>query len=866
MSIEATDEATLQKMARSTRSLSGGKTKLLSKVASTVKFVLRANPQTADSDDPQKRKQFHRQGSNVMRVAYVGPNGQINNRATLVPKERLDAHINLDNDEDRKLVINVLLKRPHRRYDTEILFLQKAFRDLMFFQRIEKDLDDLSFKKIFGALQLEVCDAGQKLFDYGDIGKKFYIIIEGSVYILPPTEETLLAEKESKQDPKKKSITKNILKAQDLDKKRAELSRFLTDSVKEEIKHAKIHECYPGLFVLKSIGQGEGFGELAFQGNGERKRAATIICRQRTLLGVLTYDDFQSILTSLYQRKYHDKIAFFYTVDLFQHWKGDHLACLILHMEEKKFSRNQIIFKEGDDPDFLYFIHKGQVELKKKVVEPPKIVDAEEEVVLQEKTFGRRVKLIKKPESMKLAILSPGDYFGDSGFLDFKPREHTAVICSTEAVLITISRKNFMTFIKDEQTIEVLKEHSNKKNKWHEELQSNFDHVYTKAEDNAAAAVAASLDNLKISQSLSTLNVASPKSKAKKFIINSTSKLMNNMSTQIVTREVNALDKHSEFSKTVTKLQRMHRPTLSLTKLEKSISSMERDLSNENEKQFRPKGLPFMSEKKIRKKVDDTYQKHMRRIARRLKQDRDRENQERESKEATLDGRQEQEQEQKETPEKPEKQPEFNFKPRRREAFSLNQTLSLLLKTKLSPKRTTDTSLNDIETSLNSLDRHLSHNFKVSSMTLIDNIQNKPTTTTSIIDIDKPAPSTFFKQSHSKLPSPDSRLKLGDKKFYQSLNDIDFISGHGSKRADTAAMAERTSSTNRFQNKLKKMLQVQSKPEIQKIPLMKSQLIDGKNSKLFMNSIEFNLSPKSLILNSSHARFKPTSVLQKKEV
>ncbi len=167
----------------------------------------------------------------------------------------------------------------------------------MFFQKIEKDLDDLSFKKIFGALTLEVCDAGQKLFNYGDVGKKFYIIIEGSVYILPPTEETRLAEQESKLDPKKKPIIKMATKL-DLERKRAELSNFLTDSIKEEIKVAKLQEAYPGLFVLKSIGQGEGFGELAFQGNGERKRAATIVCRQKTLLGCLSYEDFQSILSN----------------------------------------------------------------------------------------------------------------------------------------------------------------------------------------------------------------------------------------------------------------------------------------------------------------------------------------------------------------------------------------------------------------------------------------------------------------------------------------------------------------------------------------------------------------------------------------
>jgi len=70
-------------------------------------------------------------------------------------------------------------------------------------------------------------------------------------------------------------------------------------------------------------------------------------------------------------------------------------------MEEKKYHRNQILFKEGDEPDALYFIQKGQVELHKKV-ENPKPAESEEEIVLQEKTFGRRVKLIKKPESMKV--------------------------------------------------------------------------------------------------------------------------------------------------------------------------------------------------------------------------------------------------------------------------------------------------------------------------------------------------------------------------------------------------------------------------------------------------------------------------------
>lgn len=43
-----------------------------------------------------------------MRVAYIGANGQLNNRALLVPKERLDLPINFDNNEDRKVIKYIL--------------------------------------------------------------------------------------------------------------------------------------------------------------------------------------------------------------------------------------------------------------------------------------------------------------------------------------------------------------------------------------------------------------------------------------------------------------------------------------------------------------------------------------------------------------------------------------------------------------------------------------------------------------------------------------------------------------------------------------------------------------------------------------
>lgn len=63
-----------------------------------------------------------------------------------------------------------MVKRNHKRHDVEVQFLQKAFRDVGFFQKMEAELDANSFKKLFAALQLEVCEPGHKLFNIGNFG------------------------------------------------------------------------------------------------------------------------------------------------------------------------------------------------------------------------------------------------------------------------------------------------------------------------------------------------------------------------------------------------------------------------------------------------------------------------------------------------------------------------------------------------------------------------------------------------------------------------------------------------------------------------------------------------------------------------
>jgi len=63
MSLQTIEESSAQKNLRSSRSLSGGRNiKLLSKVASSVKFVLRASNDAEATSDSKNRKSLFRKG------------------------------------------------------------------------------------------------------------------------------------------------------------------------------------------------------------------------------------------------------------------------------------------------------------------------------------------------------------------------------------------------------------------------------------------------------------------------------------------------------------------------------------------------------------------------------------------------------------------------------------------------------------------------------------------------------------------------------------------------------------------------------------------------------------------------------------
>ena len=79
-------------------------------------------------------------------------------------------------------VINLLLKPPNERSAEDIAYLAKSTKGINFF----KNLDEKVLSEICQRMQLRKYKEREVIFEYGEIGSEFCIILKGSVSVHVP--------------------------------------------------------------------------------------------------------------------------------------------------------------------------------------------------------------------------------------------------------------------------------------------------------------------------------------------------------------------------------------------------------------------------------------------------------------------------------------------------------------------------------------------------------------------------------------------------------------------------------------------------------------------------------------------------------
>lgn len=81
-------------------------------------------------------------------------------------------------------------------------------------------------------------------------------------------------------------------------------------------------------------------------------------------IAYLTQKSYKKILGLHNGQKLKEKLNFFHNFKIFSDFTIARMSSLLFLFESFEAKRNQIIFKEGDISNYLYFIKSGEVEVK----------------------------------------------------------------------------------------------------------------------------------------------------------------------------------------------------------------------------------------------------------------------------------------------------------------------------------------------------------------------------------------------------------------------------------------------------------------------------------------------------------------------
>ena len=127
-----------------------------------------------------------------------------------------------------------------------------------------------------------------------------------------------------------------------------------------------------------------------------------------------------------------DKMLFLKRVSLFAEMSMEQIRVLTSHLEEQHFLPGEVIIYEGDFSQELYILVSGRV---------------------------RIVKDYGGSHERTLALLTPGEFFGDMAIFESAPRSATAV-AEEEAELLALGPEKFKQTIyqKPEMAFEIFRE------------------------------------------------------------------------------------------------------------------------------------------------------------------------------------------------------------------------------------------------------------------------------------------------------------------------------------------------------------------------------------------------------------------------
>jgi len=203
-------------------------------------------------------------------------------------------------------------------------------------------------RSIFDSLEVERFEANIPLFYFNDRGDKYYIIVQGTIGICSPNDESQLLE--VRRQIKNGDISEEVM----------------TDIQFCKKWNSTYHQTFlnglPRYTLRVVLGELQSFGDIAL--SVTNRRTAGAVSLSPSLLLTLNRKSYQSIVLKSKNSAFE---LFSIIKERYPTSLSSHVANILCKMKEKKLQFGALLAKEGTVPDKCYIIKKGEVKFSKKV-------------------------------------------------------------------------------------------------------------------------------------------------------------------------------------------------------------------------------------------------------------------------------------------------------------------------------------------------------------------------------------------------------------------------------------------------------------------------------------------------------------------
>lgn len=300
-------------------------------------------------------------------------------------------------ETDLTALTSILQIEPDKRPFNSILKLISATSEIQFFKELTQKASGNAHFLCCQYMKYQFYTAGATVFYYGELGTQFYILLQGCLAV------KTIAEDES------------------------EFTEILR------------------------LSSGAFFGELALEQN--KLRSATIECLEDCHLAVLDKSDYKRILLNFVKEKQIELVVFLQSLPLFSKCTKETIRKLTFFFIERVFTKNQIVYREGDTAETVYIIRSGEFKFSKKLV----ILKSQ-----SAKLIGRQILADKRRRNevskAHIVILGNGEIFGEDEVIKNCSRDMTCMCMSYEACVLVIMKEDFLNRIKSEESWNYVKQ------------------------------------------------------------------------------------------------------------------------------------------------------------------------------------------------------------------------------------------------------------------------------------------------------------------------------------------------------------------------------------------------------------------------